>query len=152
LIELLEYAIRYEPRGGIKAQVLADFIAEMRQEPFEPNTTQLVWILYVDGSLNSKGAGAGVVLDGLGDLLIEQSLRFGFKTSNNQAEYEALIAGLELARDMGAQDVIYKSDSQLTVGHITGKFQVKDPLLSKYYHKVRTLLQTFSSTKVEHIR
>ena len=84
--------------------------------------------------------------------MIEQSLSFGFKTSNNQAEYEALIVGLELAQDMGAQDVICKSDSQLTVGHIAREFQVKDPLLLKYYHKVRTLLQTFSSAKVEHIK
>jgi len=143
-IELSEYTIQYEPRGAIKAQVLANFIAEMRQEPSEPDTIQPAWIVYVDGSSNSKGVGAGVVLEGPGDLLIEQSLRFGFKTSNNQAEYEA--------RDMGARDVTCRSDSRLNVGHITGEFQVKDLLLSKYYHKVRTLLQGFSSSKVEHIR
>ena len=151
-IELSEFAIRYEPKGAIKAQVLADFIAEMRQEPSEPEVAQPAWTVYVNGSSNSKGAGAGVVLEGPGGLLIEQSLRFGFNTSNNQAEYEALIAGLELARDMGEQEVVCKSDSRLTVGHITGEFQVKDPLLSKYYHKVRALLQDFSSGKVEHIR
>jgi len=49
---------------------------------------------------------------------IEMALRLEFKTSNNQAEYEALIAGLLLARDMGVDNVICKSDSQLTVGHI----------------------------------
>jgi len=58
--------------------------------------------VYVDGSSNNKGTGAGIVLEGPGELLVEQSLQFEFKTSNNQAEYEALIAGLELARDMGA--------------------------------------------------
>jgi len=63
-IEFSKYAIGYEPRGAIKAQVLADFIAEMRQEPSEPDTIQPVWILYIDGSSNSKGAGAGVVLEG----------------------------------------------------------------------------------------
>lgn len=92
------------------------------------------------------------MLVGPGELLVEQSLQFGFKTSNNQAEYKALIAGLELAQDMGAKVVICKTDSQLTVGHITGEFQVKDPLLLKYYHKVKTLMKTFSTAKVEHVR
>lgn len=80
------------------------------------------------------------------------NLQFGLKTSNNQAEYEALIAGLELARDMGPKDVICKTDSQLTVGHITREFQVKDPLLLKYYHKVKSLMKTFSMAKVEHVK
>jgi len=106
----------------------------------------------MDGSSSSKGVEVGVVLEGPGKILIEQSLRFGFKTSNNQAEYEALIAELELARDMGARDVICRSDSQLTVGHTIGEYQVKDPLLLKYHHKVQALLQTFSSARIEHIR
>lgn len=53
---------------------------------------------------------------------------------------------------MGARDVVCRSDSQLTIGHITCEFQVKDPMLLKYYHKVQTLLDTFSSAKVEHIK
>jgi len=96
-VELSEYAIRYQLRGAIKAQVLADFIAEMGQEPLEVHEKHPMWIVYVDGSSNNKGTGAGIVLEGPGDLLVEQSLQFGFKTSNNQAEYKALIAGLELA-------------------------------------------------------
>jgi len=59
--------------------------------PSEEGTPH-VWLLSVDGSSNLKGSGAGIVLEGPGDLLIEQSLRFEFKASNNQAEYEALIA------------------------------------------------------------
>jgi len=91
-------------------------------------------------------------LEGPGDLLVEQSLRFGFKVSNNQAKYEALIVGLELARDMGAADIVCRSDSQLMVGHVTGEFQVKDPLLLKYYHQVQKLLGGFSSARIEHIK
>ncbi|MCI78084.1 gag-pol polyprotein, partial [Trifolium medium] len=48
----------------------------------------------VDGSSNLRGSGAGVVLEGPDGVLIEQTLRFDFKASNNQAEYEALIAGM----------------------------------------------------------
>jgi len=132
-VELSKYGIKYEPRGSIKAQASADFIVEMGNESMANHPS---WVLYVDGSSNAKGVGAGVALEGPGDLFVEHSLRFGFKTSNNQVEYEALIAGLELARDMRASDIVCRSDSQLTVGHITGEFQVKDPILLKYYHKV----------------
>jgi ribonuclease HI len=60
-------------------------------------TTPHVWLLFVDGASNLKGSAAGIGLEGLDDLLIEQSLKFEFKASNNQAEYEALIAGMTLA-------------------------------------------------------
>jgi len=55
-MELLEYAIRYQPRGAIKARVLADFIAEMGQEPLEVHEEHPVWTVYVDGTSN-KGVG-----------------------------------------------------------------------------------------------
>jgi len=60
---------------------------------------------------------------------LEQSLHFAFKASNNQAKYEALIAGLPLVDDIGMKHLICLSDSQLTVSQVNGSFQVKDPLL-----------------------
>ena len=87
--------------------------------------------MFVDGSSNRKGSGARIVLEGPRSFHLEMTLKFEFKTSNNQAKYEALIAGLILARDMGAQNVICKSDSQLK-----GEYQVNDPLLLRYYHRV----------------
>ena len=112
-VELLEFGIRYEPRGMIKAQSLVDFIIQLPKTTCEQET----WILYVDGSSNKKGSGAGIVLEGPRHFQIDTTLKFEFKTSNNQVEYEALIAGLILARDM-ALKVICKSDSQLIMGHI----------------------------------
>jgi len=63
-----------------------------------------------------------MVLEGPGNFHLEMALKFEFKTSNNQAEYEALIAGLVLAKDMGAQNVVCRSDSQLMVGHMKGEY------------------------------
>jgi len=56
----------------------------------------------VDNSLNTKGVGAGarIILEGSNDMLMEKSLHFSFKTSNNQIEYEALKVGLSLAREL----------------------------------------------------
>jgi len=79
-------------------------------------------MLHVDGLSNKKGSGAGIVLEGPKNFQVEMALRLEFKTSNNQVEYEALIAGLLLARHMGVENVICKSDSQLTVGHIQGEY------------------------------
>jgi len=70
-----------------------------------------MWLLFVDGSSNLNGSGAEIVLEGPGDMLIEQSLRFEFKASNNQAEYNALIAGMNLAQEMGAENIWAKSES-----------------------------------------
>jgi len=118
-MELSEFEIKYEPRGAIKAQSLADFIIQM------PTTMQQEqWTLHVDGSSNKRGSEVGIVLEGPDNVQVEMALRFEFKTSNNQAEYEALITGLLLARDMGVEDVVCKSDSQLLVGHIQGEYQI----------------------------
>jgi ribonuclease HI len=102
-----------------------------------------VWLLSVDGSSNLKGSGAGVILEGPDDILIEQSLRFEFKASKNQAEYEALIAGMILAQEMGAENLRAKSDSQLVMSQSTGEYQTKDPQLIKYLAKVQDLAKRF---------
>ena len=145
-MELSEYGIQYKLRGPIKAQSLADFIIQM------PTTRQHdQWTLYVDGASSKKGSGAGIVLEGPDNFQVEMTLRFEFRTSNNQAEYEALIAGLLLAREMGVKNVICKSDSQLSVGHVQGEYQVKDPLLMKYYHKVLNIMQCFNKAEIKYI-
>jgi len=76
------------------------------------------WTVYADGSSNKAACGAGVVLEGSGDLLLEQALKLRFKDTNNQVEYEAILVGLHLAYDMVAHEVTCKSDSQLVVGQI----------------------------------
>ncbi|XP_024634507.1 uncharacterized protein [Medicago truncatula] len=111
------------------------------------------WVLSVDGSSNLKGSGAGVTLEGPYGVLIEQSLRFDFKSSNNQAEYEALFAGMRLALKVVVKELEAKSDSQLVFRQVTGNFQTKDPQLLMYLESVieqngrADLLAKLASTK-----
>jgi len=70
-----------------------------------------VCALYVDGSSNDKGCGAGVVLESPTRVKIEQLLCFKFKVSNNEVEYETIIADLLLAEDMGAKQLVCLTDS-----------------------------------------
>ena len=97
------------------------------------------WVLSVDGSSNQQGSGDGVVLEGPNGLLIEQNLKFAFKARNNQAEYEALIAGMLLDKEMGARSLLAKSDSQLVTGQVTGEYQTKDPKMAAYLRYVQVL-------------
>jgi len=113
-VELSEFDIRYEQRGAVKSQCLEDFLAELAPHLETPAK----WVLYVDGSSNKTACSAGVVLEGPEDLLIEQALQFSFKATNNQAEYEAILAGLNLANDLCAREVTCKSNSQMVVGQI----------------------------------
>ncbi|XP_068474937.1 uncharacterized protein [Phaseolus vulgaris] len=111
-VKLSEFDIQYKPRGSIKGQVYADFVAELSPGG-GPQEVELgsQWMLSVDGSSNQQGSGAGIVLEGPNGVLIEQALCFAFKASNNQVEYEALIVGMLLAKEMGAQSLLVKSDS-----------------------------------------
>ena len=122
-IELSEYGIQYESRGPIRAQFLADFLVELSEPPVsDQQVKEVSWILSVDGVSNLKGSGVGIVLEGPEGVLIEQSLRFAFKANNNQAEYEALITGMLLAKEMGITRLLVKSDSALVAGQVTGEF------------------------------
>jgi len=100
-VELSEFDVRYEPRGPIKGQIFTDFVVELSAETTHSVGSDDRWVLSVDGSSNQLGSGVGVILEGPNDVLIEQSLRFAFKASNNQAKYEALIAGILLAKEWG---------------------------------------------------
>jgi len=93
-----------------------------------------------------------IVLEGPNNILIEKSLHFAFKTSNNQAEYEAILVGPSLAYEVGVKTLTYKIDSKLTIGHLNDEFQIKDPILLQYYHLVRTVIQSaFKRVRIEHI-
>nr|KYP73724.1 Uncharacterized protein Mb2253c family [Cajanus cajan] len=83
-------------------------------------------------------------------MVVEQSLRFNFKISNNQAEYEALLAGLRLARELGIRRVKCWSDSKVVTEQINGTFQVKELTLLKYFHAFQKLKASFKEVHISH--
>jgi len=152
VVELSEFDIQYEPRGSIKGQVYADFVAELSPGG-DPQEAELgsQWVLSVDGSSNQQGSGVGIILEGPNGVLIEQALRFAFKASNNQAQYEALIVGMLLAKEMGAQSLLAKSDSQLVTGQVKGEYQAKDPQMSAYLRYIEVLKRAFAVFELVHV-
>ncbi|XP_068486933.1 uncharacterized protein [Phaseolus vulgaris] len=150
-VEISEFDIRYEPRGPIKGQVFADFVVELSSGAAPSEGLDFRWVLSVDGSSNQQGSGAGVILEGPNGVLIEQSLRFAFKASNNQAEYKALIVSMLLAREMGARSLLAKTDSLLVTGQVTREFQAKDPQMAAYLEYVHTLKTSFAEFELVHV-
>ena len=82
---------------------------------------------------------------------ISSALRFTFRASNNEAEYEALLAGLRLARELQVDSLQVYSDSKLIISHISKKFQARDGRMAAYLEKVKAELQNFSRHEVKHI-
>jgi len=110
-------------------------------------------VLYTDGaSRGNPGPAAigAVIKDGQGRVLARISKRIG-RTTNNQAEYRAVIAALEEAVRLGAAGVEIKSDSELVVRQINGRYRVKNPGLQPLYRQVEELQSSFQSCTIASI-
>jgi len=102
-VELSEFDIHYEPCGLIKGHVYANFLIELAPRGSESDPDDCLWVLSVDGSSNLEGSEVDIILEGPNGVLIEQSLLFAFKASNNQVEYKALIVGMLLVNELGTR-------------------------------------------------
>ncbi|XP_028109536.1 uncharacterized protein LOC114308194 [Camellia sinensis] len=110
-----------------------------------------MWKLFVDGASNRHGAGLGIVLTSPDGLIIEQAITLGFPASNNEAEYEALLAGLRSALRMKATALMVFSDSKLVVNQVSGEYEARDERMAKYQALVREEIKKFPAIRVEQI-
>ena len=97
------------------------------------------------------GGWCGIIIitpEGMG---LEHSFRLGFKTSNNEAEYEALIGGLKTALDLGTQDVEVYSNSQLVINQVQGSFEARDSRMKEYLKVAKQIMAKFSTTSVTQV-
>ncbi|XP_074355934.1 uncharacterized protein LOC141695596 [Apium graveolens] len=145
--ELGEFDIKYKPRTVRKAQVLADFVVgciipnqEVRgQEDIIPQDTEgnkgdkeegikekEYRVLYFDGASKINLSGEGLVLQSPNGFLIEYAMKLDFQTTNNKAEYEALIAGLVLTGTLRVKNLKVCGDSKLVIYQVKGEFEAKD--------------------------
>ena len=138
-IELSEFDIIYKPKTAIKGQVLADFVMEFTSTgPVENThaTTNLpIWRLSIDGAANAQGSRAGLILTSPKGIDIVYALIFGFQASNNEAEYEEIIADLNLAHSMEVDQLKVCSDSQLVVRQIEDTYEAKGEKMILYLKK-----------------
>ena len=101
-------------------------------EPTHSKDDLSIWKLSVDGASNAQRSAAGLILTSPEGIDIEYALRFGFHTSNNEAEYEAVIAGLNLACSLEVDQLEVHSDSQFVVRQIEDIYKAKNETMVLY--------------------
>jgi len=130
------------PRTSVKGQVLADLVAEFTKSPLKENLEKqnmdgksvdgvflqepLSWRVYVDGAVNQRRFGVGLVLISPEKITIEKSLRLGFLAINNEAEYKALLVGITMVQKMEGKAVEIYSDSRLVVGQVKRELEAEN--------------------------
>ncbi|GKA14236.1 reverse transcriptase domain-containing protein [Tanacetum coccineum] len=172
-IKLGAYGITYVPKVAIKGQVLAYFLADTPTEisataevPNNPIVEDIsepsnargdltpgpkAWRLYTDGASNNEGFGAGLILIAPDDVEYSYALRLNFSNSNNEAEYEALLAGLRIAKEMQVRDIHAFVDSKLVASQVEGSYEAKGARMIKYREKVLELAGAFNRFRITHI-
>ncbi|KAI5330336.1 hypothetical protein L3X38_029734 [Prunus dulcis] len=174
-LALTEFTLRYVPQKAVKGQAVADFLADHPGEEIEnmdsldiANANMLTrahvclnnpiysvhltpWKLYFDGSKTDKASGAGVVLEEPLGIRHCYSFQLDFQCTNNRAEYEALIIGLEMLVELGVQSVEILGDSMLVLKQIAGEYKCLSPSLAVYLVAARNLLTEFREATWEHI-
>ena len=111
-------------------------------------------IVACDGAArgNPGPAGIGVqITDGDGSVLAEIAEGLG-ETTNNVAEYTAVIEGLRRAHELGARSVLLRSDSQLLINQLTGRYRVRSAHLQPLHRQVRDLASAFDDVEFRHVR
>ena len=92
----------------------------------------------MDGSSNKCAGGIEVVLQSPERDNLECAIRLQFSMTNNKAEYEAILAGLNLAKAVGASSVVLHSDTQVVIGHINGDYEAKGEQMKMYLDLIRS--------------
>ncbi|GKA72646.1 reverse transcriptase domain-containing protein [Tanacetum coccineum] len=156
-IELGEYAIHYRPRVSVKRHILADFIVE-RLEEDDPDTAMDVeeelpepWTLFTNGSSCANGSGVGLILTSPEGAEFTYALRFRFEATNNEYEYESLIAGLRIAEEMGVKNIQANVDSRLVANQVNITYIAKEADMIQYLEKVRTLTKGFRMFSIKQV-
>ncbi|XP_059635617.1 uncharacterized protein LOC132277787 [Cornus florida] len=162
-ILLNEFEIIYVPRKAVKGQVLVDFLADYPipadweiSGDFPDEEVFLIdillpWMIFFDGSARSDGAGVSVVFVFPQRQILSYAFTLTEKCSNNVAEYQALIIGLQMVSEMKIMDLEIYRDSQLVINQLLKEYEVKKDNLIPYHCYAFHLLKNFDSTVLEHI-
>jgi ribonuclease HI len=151
-LELMGLDITYVPKMTFKFQALADFMAEWTETQQPPTLdTQEYWRMYFNGSFTlSRGWGGVVLISPKRDRLL-YVIQLYFHTTNNIAEYEALVNGTCITVELGVQQLYIHDDSELIINHVMGELNYHDSRMMAYRQEVRKLKEKFNGFKLHHI-
>ncbi|XP_071694599.1 uncharacterized protein [Rutidosis leptorrhynchoides] len=157
-IELGEHEINFLPRNSVKGQVISDFLVELPSDMIKQGETPIarrdedeVWELYTDGASSEEGSCIGLLLLSPNGEEKTYTIRLKFTASNNEAEYEALLAGLRLAKSIDVQRFTAYIDSQLVASQLNGSFKARDISMQKYLKLAKVLVIKFAAFEIKKI-
>src|ERR1041385_2562374 len=151
-IEIANHGIQYEPRTAIKSQALDDFLVDWAKTQYMPSIPGSdFWRMHFDGSKMKSGLGAGVVLTSPRGDQLHYVLQIHFAASNNVAEYEALVHGIKLAKEIGIRNIECFGDSDLVVQQCTGTWEAKDANMASYRFLVQQISGYFEGCEFHHV-
>ncbi|XP_059650003.1 uncharacterized protein LOC132295729 [Cornus florida] len=157
-LALMEFNFIYVSQKSVKGRVLADFLADHPSTDIDPWVYDELessaifltpWILMFDGSSTADGAGAGIVIISPAGRKASFSFFLDFKCSNNQAEYEALIIGLEILIEMAVRDVKIFGDSNLVLSQISEDFKCLSWQLRPFHSLATSLINQFDNVQLK---
>ena len=160
LLGLIEFNLVYFPQKSVKGQALADFLADhptldiVDEKEIEILVCRVEiqpWIIKFDGSSTEKSAGAGVVITSPEGTKTALSFNLDFECTNNQAENEALIIGLQILQDLGAKEILVIGDSQLVLKQLMGEYKCTSISLTPYYTSAIQLVESFDNLSFMHV-
>jgi ribonuclease HI len=134
-------------------EALKALLSEGKGREREGTMSSLAMVVYTDGASRGnpgKAACAAIIYDADGQELLRRTKLLGVAT-NNVAEYEGVLLGLELARDLRAAEVHLKLDSELVVRQLNGEYRVKSADLKPLYMRASLLLGAFRRVTVSHV-
>ncbi|GLU07027.1 hypothetical protein SLE2022_240070 [Rubroshorea leprosula] len=160
VLALSEFNLKYMPQKAVKGQALADFLADhpcLEVEADEEKGINLFsislvpWKLIFDGSSTDSMSGAGIVIISPAGLKTQMSFQLDFNCTNNQAEYEALIIGLEVLVELKVPMVEIIGDSQLILKQLEGEYKCTSLSLAPYFALAVQLLEEFDDVILRHV-
>ncbi|XP_016199869.1 uncharacterized protein LOC107640881 [Arachis ipaensis] len=155
MLALTEFSLHFVPARAVKGQVLADFLVDHPCIDIDKSLLGFVglvpWKLYFDGSCHKGGVAIGILIISPSGEPSKFLFELNYSCSNNEAEYEALIMGLELILERGVKNVKIFGDSQLVVRQVSLEYRCVSENLRKYFNVATELLSKFDNVIVRHV-
>ena len=168
---LSEFDILYESQKAIKGSVIADFLAKRANEEYEPMSFEFPnedlmailqiekeeslegegWKMYFDGASNALGRGVGAVLISPKGNHCPFTAKLSFDCTNNVAEYEACVLGLQAAIEKKIKGLMVYGDSSLVICQLNGEWETRDSKLVPYQEFIKGLIEQFEEITFKHL-
>jgi ribonuclease HI len=150
ILALSEFELWLESAKAVKGQIIAYFITKHHGSSI--NLLEITpWALFFDGSSCGKGGGVGILLTSSKGEVFEFAIPIQPTVTNNQAEYEALLRGLQYFREAKAIAVEIFGDSELVIKQLNGQYECRDVILRNYYEECKENLKSFQLVILQHI-